>query len=101
MLEQFTTWLVDLVRKVFDALWTWITDAAIAVAEGVLTALAALLALIPMPAFLAAGMQAFFNGLGGDILYFLNACGLPSALAIIGSGYAFRLVRKVVTLFQW
>lgn len=101
MLEQFTTWLLDLVRRAFDAVWTLISDAAISVADGVLSAAAALLAAIPVPAWLAGGMQTFFSGLGGDILYLLNVCGVPAALAIVGGGYAFRFLRKVVTLFQW
>lgn len=101
MLQQFTAWLLTIIKGLFSAVWTFVQDAFIAIAEMVTGVLATLLALIPVPPFMADGLQSLFNGLGGDVLWLCVQFGVPEALGIIGAGYAFRLTRKVVTLFQW
>lgn len=101
MLAEFTSWLVGLVKAVFAALWSFIVDAVVNLVDLVLSALVGLLALIPVPFWLSQGLQTFYGQLDPGIAYFLSLSGLPTALGIIGTGYAFRLGRKVVTLFQW
>jgi len=101
MLAEFTAWLVGLVVKVFTALWSLITDAFIGFVELIVTAFVGLLSAIPVPEFLSQGLQSTYGLLDPGIGYLLAASGLPAALGVIGAGYAFRLVRKVVTLFQW
>jgi uncharacterized protein DUF2523 len=67
-----------------------------------LSAFASLLEAIPVPDFVINnGLQSAINGLSPDILYFLSQSGMDSALLILSSGFAFRFLRKVVTLFQW
>lgn len=101
MLQQFTTWLAQLITAAFTALWDFVADAAISIVDLALTALATLVAGIPIPDFLSGGMQALFGGIGSDISYILNACGFQPAVALYGAGWAFRLARKFLTLFQW
>lgn len=101
MLAEFTAWLFGLVKAAFAALWSFVVDAFIGLVELLVMAVVGLISLIPVPQFLADGLQSIYGQLDGAILYFLSATGLPLALGIIGTGYAFRLVRKVVTLFQW
>lgn len=101
MLKEFTDWLLDLIGKAFTAVWDWFTDVLIELADLLLTAMASLIALIPVPDWLSAGMQALFQGLDGPILYILSSCGFGPAVALYGAGWGVRLVRKIVTLFQW
>lgn len=101
MLAEFTAWLLGLVKAAFIALWQFVVDVFIGLVELIVMAVVGLLSLIPVPEFLSQGLQSVYGQLDPGILYLLGASGLPMALGIIGTGYAFRLVRKVVTLFQW
>jgi len=101
MLAEFTAWLVGLVKAFFSALWSFVVDAFIALVELLVMAVVGLISLVPVPQFLSDGLQSVYGQLDPGVLYLLSATGLPIALGIIGTGYAFRLVRKVVTLFQW
>lgn len=101
MLSEFTEWLVNLVKAFFGALWNFVVDAFIGLVELLVTALVGLVSAIPVPSFMSMGLQSFYGQLDPGIVYLCAASGLPGALAIIGLGYGFRLVRKFVTLFQW
>lgn len=101
MLNDFTTWLLDLIRDIFAALVDFVGDMVVMVAQAICDALLALLGIIPVPTFLEAGLDSLFGELGAGILWVVTMVGLPQGLAIIGAGYAFRLGRKVATLFQW
>lgn len=101
MLEDLKNWLVDLFRVVVGAVYDVIVDALTKVLDLVLGAIVGLISLIPMPAALSGGLQSVWSTLDSGIVFFASAAGLPQALAIIGSAYMFRLLRKVVTLFQW
>lgn len=101
MLTDFTTWLVGLLKDLFGALWDFVADAFVHLVQLVTAAILAVIQLIPVPDFLSSGMQSFFNGLDGGIMWLLTQAGVPQGLAIIGTAYLFRLGRKVATLFQW
>lgn len=101
MLNDLTQWLADLVKRAFGALFDLVNDAAVSIVTAFLHALAALIASIPVPDFLSAGLASLWAGLSPGIVYLASAAGVPQALALIGSGFAFRLLRKVFTLFQW
>lgn len=101
MLKQFTDWLAALVKSWFTALWDFAVDAVISIFGLFLTAMGTLLAAIPLPDWLSGGLAAFWSALPPAMLYLLTAAGVPQALAIIGAGFGFRLLRKVFTLFQW
>lgn len=101
MLSEFTAWLWSLVVAAFGWLWDLLKDLAIEVLDLLLSAIAFLVGTVPLPDFLTSGLGTIFGGLGEPILYILSAAGFTQALAIYGAGWAFRLVRKFVTLFQW
>jgi hypothetical protein len=101
MLAEFTAWLVVLVTKVFTALWKFVVDAFVNIVELIANAVVGLLSLIPVPEFMHIGLQTIYAQLDPGVAYLLTASGLPLGLSFIGAGYGFRLVRKVVTLFQW
>jgi hypothetical protein len=60
-----------------------------------------LIALLPGFDGLTGGLQSFYGSLAPGIAYCLGQMGMPTALAMIGSAFAFRLGRKIFTLFQW
>lgn len=101
MLAEFTTWLLELVTKLITAMWAFVQDAFIAFFGLVVKAFVALIAAIPVPGFMQGGLASAWGGLDAGIMYGLSQAGLPAALAIIGAGFAFRMLRKFVTLFQW
>lgn len=101
MLAEFTAWLLSLVAKIFTALWSFIVDAFVNAVELLVNAIVGLLSLIPVPEFMQLGLQTIFVQLDSGVAYMVSASGLPIGLGLIGTGYAFRLVRKVATLFQW
>lgn len=101
MLKQFTDWLWSLVVAAFTAAWQFVQDAFIAAFGLVVNAFVSLIAAIPVPTFISGGLGSVWGDMDPGILYLLTAAGVPIALAIIGSGYAFRMLRKFFTLFQW
>jgi len=101
MLAEFTAWLSDLVAQAFSDLFDLLKQAFFWIVDQVLAALEWLIAQIPVPEWLSSGMQTLFDSLPQGTLYILSQIGLATGLAMIGAGYAFRLTRKVVTLFQW
>lgn len=86
----FFIWLIDLLKDIF----LWLID-------GLLTALVSLIKLVPVPDAVSHGLNSYFASMSPLTLYALSHTGFPTALAIIGTAYAFRLLRKFATLFQW
>ena len=61
-----------------------------------------MLSVLPNPTFLAGvSLQTLFGQLGNDALFFVGQFRVGDALALVGAAFAFRMARKVVTLFQW
>ena len=101
-ISAFAAWLLSLFVKVFLAIWDLFNDLLIFAVDGVLTALGALISAIPAPAFLQGlSLQTLFNGMGADVLYFVAVFNIGPGIVLLGSAFAFRMARKVVTLFQW
>jgi len=101
MLGQFTDWLWGVIVKVFATLWDLFTDLFVNALDLVVSGFANLIASIPVPAWMSGGLSSFWGGLDPGIMYVVTQCGMPAALAMIGAGYAFRMLRKAFTLFQW
>lgn len=99
---DFANWLFGLVEDAFSALWDLLGDAAVWVFDEFFTALAALLAAIPVPDFLTVyTLNGILSGVHPMVGYFATGLHIPEGIAILGSAIAFRLVRKALTLFQW
>lgn len=101
MLGELTAWLVNLVKGVFESAWNFTVDMVLKAMEVIGEALAYVVSKIPVPDFLQAGISSVYSQLDPGIVFLLAASGLPAAMAILASGYAFRLARKFATLFQW
>lgn len=101
-ISAFAQWLLSLVVKAFGAVWDLFTDLLINVADLFLSAVAVLIGAIPAPDFLVNhGLQSAFSGMTNDVLFFMGVFNVGPGIALLGSGFAFRMLRKVVTLFQW
>lgn len=101
MFGDITSWLLSLVRMVFRDLWDFVQDSLIELLDLFLKALVLVVGSIPVPSFVQGGLGSLFGGLDPHILYFVTMFGVPQALGLFGAAFAFRLARKVVTLFQW
>ncbi len=101
MLEQFTSWLLGLLKQLFADLWEFISDALLGILDVIITAFVTLVSAIPVPDFLGTGLGSVFAQLDSGVLWLVTQAGVPQGLAVLGLGYAFRLLRKFLTLFQW
>lgn len=102
-LEQITTWLVDLVKDVFLAVWDFLGDAVVFVLSGVLDPIGAWISGLSVPAFLSNGLNigSLLSGLPPFALYVASQTRIGEAMGIISAAVGFYLVRKLVTLGQW
>lgn len=101
-ISAFASWLLSLFVKLLAGIWDLMTDLVISVLDLFLQALAALIVAIPAPSFLSSyKLQSLFTGFTGDILYFVGVFRVTEGIALLGLAFAFRMLRKVVTLFQW
>jgi len=100
-LNGFWTALVEWLEGLWKAFKDFLTDWPITVLDAFLQAVAAAINAIPVPAFIQTGLAPLFSGIDPWVLWVVNGAGLFEALAIVGLGYGFRMVRKIFTLFQW
>jgi hypothetical protein len=94
---DLTQWFI----AIFNAVVDFFTDLPVLLLESFLDAILYLIQSIPVPDFLSNGMSAFMAGIPSDIFYFLSMSGFDNALAVLGAGVSFRLLRKLFTLGQW
>ncbi len=93
----FVSWFQEL----WDSIVEFFTDLPLVILDSFLSAIAAVLEVIPVPDFLQTGLSGFLAGIDPSVLYFLDRSGFDSAIAILGTGVMFRLTRKLVTLGRW
>lgn len=105
MLKWFEdTWLafVAWIGVLWTDLTNFLTDLPINILEGVLMAFASVINAIPVPQFIQTnGLSGVISALPDSVQYLLSATGFVQALAVLGAGFLFRVMRKFVTLFQW
>lgn len=101
-LSAFANWLDQIFVAVFGALWSITEDLFIDTLDLLLQGVTAVLGTLPAPAFLAGvSLQTLFGSLSGDVLYFFGVFNIAQGIGLLGAAFAFRMARKVVTLFQW
>lgn len=99
-MTDFADWLQELVKRLLDALWDFLSDIVIAILDLLLSAIIGLLSLLPVP-FEGTSLQVVFDQLPPEVWFFLGYLQLPACFAVLGTALVFRLSRKVLTLFQW
>ena len=100
-ITDFWDTLLSYITGVWDDFVEFIKDLPILIIKGILDAISSLFESIPIPSFIDSGLSDVLNALGSDILFLLNVVGFPQALAILGAGFTFRMMRKLFTMGQW
>jgi len=102
-LAKITAWLLDLAKAAFEAVVTLLHDVIVWAFDGILQALAAVIAAIPVPSFMSGGVSigSQLSGFPAATLYVLGQLGIAQCFAVLAAGIAFRLTRKLFTLGQW
>lgn len=95
--QAVVTWIYDLLLWLVNA-FLWVT---LKLFELVLQGFRTVFNAVEPPDFLVNGLSSVSSSISPDIGYMLGATGVNEALGIIGLAYAFRMARKVLTLFQW
>lgn len=100
-MTDFATWVLGLVKALFQPIWDFLTDFLVATVGAIFHAVTLLISAIPSCGCFAGGLQAVYSGLHPGIAYSLDQLGIPGLLACVGAAFIFRLGRKIVTFFQW
>lgn len=100
-LIDFAKWIIDLVKALFLAVTDFIKDIFVTLAEIVFQALLAIIQAIPVPQFASTGLSSTLAQIPSDVWFFASHLKFTQCFAILSAAFAFRLARKVATLFQW
>lgn len=101
-ISAFAAWLLKAFVAVFLAIWALLQDVVIELLDLFLNGVTIVLGALPTPSFLTGvSLQSLFGQLGSDVLFFVGIFNIGQGIALLGAAFAFRLARKVVTLFQW
>lgn len=101
-LTKISGWFVDLVKSIFSTIVDLISDVVVWVLDLILGPIGDLITSLGTPSFMASySFGSLLSGLPPFALYIVNQCNLPAALAVIGAGVSFNLLRKLFTLGQW
>ena len=100
-IDNALSWLGNAIASVFAAITGWLKDFVVWVFDGLLSAIASILELIPVPSFMVGGLDGLFSGLPAPLVYLLVETGMVAGLGVVGAGVLFYLTRKLVTLGQW
>ncbi|GGY20900.1 hypothetical protein GCM10008098_11960 [Rhodanobacter panaciterrae] len=101
-LSRITGWLAYAFNVFFAAIAQFFKDLVTYVLAAVLGLVALAISSIPVPDWIANNSMGNLLGQAGPIAgFFMVKLQIPAALVLIGAGYAFRLMRKFLTLFQW
>jgi len=100
--------LTDFYNALVETLLLWITDILeflldmlLLVLDGFLTGLLAVLALLPTPDFITNGLQSFIGDIDPGVIWLLHVSGFADAIALLGLGFAFRIIRKTIPFVRW
>jgi hypothetical protein len=101
-LTDFKNWLIGIIKKLWDAISGFYHDMALKLVKGFLDAVAELVKHIPVPQWMSDySLGHLFSMLSPQLGYFVDRIGLGQGLTLIGLGYAFRILRKLMTALQW
>lgn len=101
-ISDFADWLFGLVKDAFDAVWDLFSDLGVSLFDEILIGLAAQIVSVEVPEFLTAySLNSIFSGLHPMVGYFATGLRIPEALHILGSAFAFRMIRKTLNPFSW
>ena len=101
-LTDLTQWLVEQLKKLFSNGVEMFQDLLLFFFERWLALVAVQWGMLPMPDFLQGyTLCTLLTQAGPTVGWALNTFRVGEALGLIAAGYSFRMVRKLITLFQW
>ena len=101
-LSKLTWWFSYAISTFFNGLVGFLKDLVTYVLSTVLSLIASAISVIGVPSWLKNYSLGNVLGQTGAVtLFFMGQLQIPISLGLIGAGYAFRLVRKFLTVFQW
>jgi hypothetical protein len=101
-LSRITGWFAYAFNAFFTAIAQFFKDLVIYALAAVLSVVVLAISSIPVPDWIANNSMGSLLGQAGPVAgFFMVKLQIPAALLLIGAGYAFRLLRKFLTLFQW
>lgn len=100
-IDSALAWIAQSIAAVFAAVTGWLKDFVIWALDALLSGIASLLEVIPIPSFLQNGLLPLFSALPQPLVYLIVETGLVAGLSIVGAGVLFNLTRKLLTLGQW
>ena len=101
-LDDLTNWFKDAFNSLWDALVEFFTDMIVMVMDAVLEFAALVIESIPVPAWLQQySLDSLLGNAGPSIAWAISTFRIGEGLTIIAAAYAFRLLRKALTLGQW
>lgn len=101
-LDDLTNWFKEQFERLFSFLVQLVKDAILWLIESVMELGATIIEMIPVPGFLDGLSIANMLGQAGPtVAWLVTTLKLGEGLALIAGAYAFRLLRKLLTLGQW
>ena len=101
-LTKFTSWLGSAVASVVNAVRDIAKDFVVWLVKAVMDLFLMAVAAIGVPGFLADySLGSILSHISPALGFFVQQLKIGTALTMIGAGYGFRLLRKLLTLGQW
>lgn len=101
-LNDLTTWLKEQFMALWNAFTELLQDMLLNALEMVLDVFAKAVEAISVPDFMTTyNLGTLLGEAGPTVVWIANTFRLGEGLALIAAGYAFRLLRKLLTLGQW
>jgi len=100
--SKLTGWASGAMSSAGNSIVALVKDAVVWIVKAILGLFAAIVAAIPIPDFISQySLSNLLSFAGPDVGWFLQTFKISEGLTVLGSGYAFRMLRKLITLFQW
>lgn len=97
-----TEWLADAIKGLWADFVEFLSDLFLFALEMVLEVALFVLDVLPLGELIGdLEFQSALTGIPPNALYALHMSGFSTALAMIGTAHGIRILRKVLTLFQW
>lgn len=101
-LQKFTDWLAEMIRDLWEAIEGFFTDLFMLWMKQVAGVYMYVLDQISLPDFITQySMCSLLAAAGPTVGWAMDTFKIGEGLGMIGAAYGYRLVRKLVTLFQW
>ncbi|AOE85622.1 DUF2523 family protein [Pseudomonas sp. TCU-HL1] len=96
-ISAVASWLLAVVKRVFDDLWNIVTDLACWVLESVLGLASSALSTIDVPF----NPQTYYGMLPPDVVNMLGVIGLTQALTMIVAALVVRFLLQTIPFVRW